>query len=47
MTNGLFKAKILLGEDVQLDEKALKQAEELERVAKKAEKIDFATTAMG
>ena len=37
------QAKILLGEDVQLDEKALKQAEELERVAKKAEKIDFAT----
>ena len=29
------KAKILLGEDVQLDEKALKQAEELERVAKR------------
>tara|TARA_B100000214_G_scaffold176339_1_gene126797 strand:- start:220 stop:1401 length:1182 start_codon:yes stop_codon:yes gene_type:complete len=37
------QAKILLGEDVKLDEKALKKAEELERVAKKAEKIDFAT----
>ena len=37
------QAKILLGEDVKLDEKALKQAEELERVAKKAEKIDFKT----
>ncbi|MAF93658.1 hypothetical protein CMO85_03225, partial [Candidatus Woesearchaeota archaeon] len=37
------QAKILLGEDVKLDEKALKQAEELERVAAKAEKIDFAT----
>ena len=37
------QAKILLGEDVQLDEKALKQAEELERISKKAESIDFAT----
>ena len=37
------QAKILLGEDVKLDEKALKQAEELERIAKKAENIDFAT----
>ena len=37
------QAKILLGEDVKLDEKALKQAEELERVAAKAERIDFAT----
>jgi predicted flap endonuclease-1-like 5' DNA nuclease len=37
------QAKILLGEDVKLDEKALKQAEELERIAKKAETIDFAT----
>ena len=37
------QAKILLGEDVKIDEKALKKAEELERVAKKAEKIDFAT----
>ena len=37
------QAKILLGEDVKLDEKALKQAEELERIARKAEKIDFAT----
>ena len=37
------QAKILLGEDVKLDAKALKQAEELERIAKKAEKIDFAT----
>jgi predicted flap endonuclease-1-like 5' DNA nuclease len=37
------QAKILLGEDAKLDEKALKQAEELERIAKKAEKIDFAT----
>ena len=37
------QAKILLGENVKLDEKALKQAEELERVAAKAEKIDFAT----
>ncbi|MDC3245391.1 hypothetical protein OAT52_00330, partial [bacterium] len=32
-----------LGEDVKLDEKALKQAEELERIAQKAETIDFAT----
>ena len=37
------QAKILLGEDVKLDEKALKQAEELERIAKKAETIDFGT----
>ena len=37
------QAKILLGEDVKLDQKALKQAEELERIAKKAETIDFAT----
>ena len=37
------QAKILLGEDAKLDEKALKQAEELERIAQKAEKIDFAT----
>ncbi|MEC9212321.1 MAG: hypothetical protein VYD44_05535, partial [Candidatus Thermoplasmatota archaeon] len=37
------QAKILLGENVKLDEKALKQTEELERVAAKAEKIDFAT----
>ena len=37
------QAKILLGEDVKLDEKALKQAEELERIAQKAETIDFAT----
>jgi predicted flap endonuclease-1-like 5' DNA nuclease len=37
------QAKILLGEDVKMDEKALKQAEELERIAKKAETIDFAT----
>jgi predicted flap endonuclease-1-like 5' DNA nuclease len=37
------QAKILLGEDVKLDEKALKQAEELERIAKNAESIDFAT----
>ena len=37
------QAKILLGEDVKIDEKALKKAEDLERVAKKAEKIDFAT----
>jgi len=37
------QAKILLGEDVKIDEKALKKAEELDRVAKKAEKIDFAT----
>ncbi|MEC7151971.1 MAG: putative Ig domain-containing protein, partial [Candidatus Thermoplasmatota archaeon] len=37
------QAKMLLGEDVKLDEKALKQAEELERIAQKAEKIDFAT----
>jgi len=35
------QAKILLGEDVKLDEKALKQAEELERIAQKAEGIDF------
>ena len=37
------QAKILLGEDIKLDEKALKQAEELARVAAKAESIDFAT----
>ncbi|MDA8759451.1 hypothetical protein N9M83_04385, partial [Candidatus Poseidonia alphae] len=37
------QAKILLGEDVKLDEKALKQAEDLERISKKAELIDFAT----
>ena len=37
------QAKILLGEDVKLDEKALKQAEELERISKNAESIDFAT----
>jgi len=35
------QAKILLGEDVKLDEKALKQAEELERIAQKADGIDF------
>ena len=33
----------MLGEDVKLDEKALKQAEELERISKNAETIDFAT----
>ena len=37
------QAKILLGMDAKLDQKALEQAEELERIAKKAEKIDFAT----
>ena len=37
------QAKILLGEDVKIDEKALKKAEELARVAAKAEKIDFGT----
>ena len=37
------QAKILLGEDVKIDEKALKQAEDLERISKKAESIDFAT----
>ena len=37
------QAKILLGEDIKLDEKALQQAEELERISKKAESIDFAT----
>jgi predicted flap endonuclease-1-like 5' DNA nuclease len=37
------QAKILLGEDVKLDEKALKEAEELERIAQKAESIDFDT----
>ena len=37
------QAKILLGEDVKLDEKALKEAEELERIAQKAESIDFET----
>ena len=36
------QAKILLGMDAKLDEKALKKAEELERVAQKAEGIDFA-----
>jgi len=35
------QAKILLGEDVTLDEKALKQAEELARVEAKADSIDF------
>ena len=35
------QAKILLGMDAKLDEKALKKAEELERVAQKAEGIDF------
>ena len=35
------QAKILLGEDVKLDEKAIQQAEELERIAQKAEGIDF------
>ena len=37
------QAKILLGQDVQLDAKALKKAEELARVEEKAESIDFAT----
>ena len=37
------QAKILLGENVKLDEKALKEAEELERIAQKAESIDFDT----
>ena len=37
------QAKILLGEDAKLDEKALKEAEELERIAQKAETIDFDT----
>jgi predicted flap endonuclease-1-like 5' DNA nuclease len=37
------QAKILLGEDVKLDQKALKEAEDLERIAQKAESIDFAT----
>ena len=37
------QAKILLGEDVKLDEKALKQTEELQRVAAKADSIDFET----
>ena len=35
------QAKILIGEDAELDEKALKKAEELDRVAEKAEGIDF------
>ena len=35
------QAKILLGEDVTLDEKALKMAEDLERIAAKADGIDF------
>ena len=35
------QAKILLGEDVKLDEKAIQQDEELERIAQKAEGIDF------
>ena len=39
----VVQAKILLGEDVKLDEKALKQTEELQRVAAKADSIDFAT----
>ena len=34
------QAKILIGEDAELDEKALKKAEELDRVAEKAEGID-------
>ena len=33
----------MLGEDVKLDQKALKEAEDLERIAQKAETIDFAT----
>ncbi len=37
------QAKILLGEDAKLDVKALKEAEELERIAQKAETIDFDT----
>ena len=37
------QAKILLGEDVKLDEKALKKAEDLERIAQKAGGIDFGT----
>jgi predicted flap endonuclease-1-like 5' DNA nuclease len=37
------QAKILLGMNVKLDEKALKEAEELERIAQKAESIDFDT----
>ena len=37
------QAKILLGEDAKLDEKAVKEAEELERIAQKAETIDFDT----
>ena len=37
------QAKILLGEDAKLDQKALKEAEELERIAQKAETIDFDT----
>ena len=37
------QAKMLLGEDVKLDEKALKQAEELARVSAKSESIDFGT----
>ena len=35
------QAKILIGEDAELDEKALKKAEDLDRVAAKAEGIDF------
>jgi predicted flap endonuclease-1-like 5' DNA nuclease len=37
------QAKILLGEDIKLDEKALKKTEELQRVAANADSIDFAT----
>ena len=35
------QAKILLGEDVKLDKKALKKAEDLERISKNAAGIDF------
>ena len=35
------QAKILIGEDAEIDEKALKKAEDLDRVAAKAEGIDF------
>ena len=35
------QAKILIGEEAELDEKALKKAEDLDRVAAKAEGIDF------
>ncbi|MEC7141689.1 MAG: hypothetical protein VXX01_10180, partial [Pseudomonadota bacterium] len=38
---GVAQAKILLGMDAKLDQKALEQAEELERIAQKSDALDF------